>query len=363
MWPFKNKSANLPILPVETRSGGSGYTSAVMDARASFIMGQSGFAELTATAQSCISLWEGAFAMADVTGTDMLDRRTMALLARALALRGEFVGLITDLGVLPCSDWSLSTRDGIPRAYRVAVAETGGGIAQTVLAAEVLHVRIGSDPVAPWSGSAPLRRAALTASLLDALETALAEVYANAPLGSQVLPFPEATEAEKDRLGKAFRGNRGRVILRESVMVSAAGGPAPAQDWSPNNLTPNLQGAMIGESLTAARGAICAAFGVLPALWTEAAQGPLVREAQRQLAAWTLQPVAELLAEECRAKLGQDVSVDILRPLQAHDTAGRARALQTLVETMGRAKELGLSSDEMGAAIKAVNFAGGDDLA
>ena len=362
MWPFNRvKGANLHVS--ETRSSGSGYTSAVMDARASYIMGQSGLAELTATAQSCISLWEGAFAMADVEGTDVLDRRTMALVARALALRGEFVGLITDIGVLPASDWSLATRDGIPRAYRLTIAEAGGGIAQTALAAEVLHVRIGSDPVAPWSGSAPLVRSSLTAGLLDALETALSEVYGNAPLGSQIVPFPEATEAEKDRLGKAFRGNRGRVILRESVAVSAAGGPAPSQDWSPNNLTPNLAQAMTGESLTAARGAICAAFGVLPSLWTEAAQGPQTREAQRQLAAWTLQPMAELLAEECTFKLGLEVSIDMLRPLQAHDTAGRARALQTLVETMGRAKELGLSPDELGAAIKAVNFAGGDDLA
>ena len=356
MWPFKKSTT-------ETRSSGSGYTSAVMDARASYIMGGSGLAELTATVQSCISLWEGAFAMADVDGTDLLDRRTMAIVARALALRGEFVGLITDLGVVPCSDWSLSTRDGIPRAYRVTVAEAGGGTSQTALAAEVLHVRIGSDPVAPWSGSAPLVRSSLTAGLLNALETALAEIYGNAPLGSQIVPFPEATEAEKDRLGKAFRGNRGRVILRESVTVSAAGGPAPAQDWAPNSLTPNLAQAMTAESLTAARGAICAAFGVLPSLWTEAAQGPLVREAQRQLAGWTLQPMAELVAEECTAKLGSTVLIDVIRPLQAHDASGRARALQTIVTTLQIAKDAGIPADQLAAAIKAVNFAGGDDLA
>jgi len=356
MWPFKSK-------PVETRSTGMGYTSDVMAARASYIAGASGLGDMTATVQSCVSLWEGAFSLADVEGTDLLDRRTMALCARSLALRGEFVGLITDMGVLPCADWTLATRDGIPRAYRLSVSEAGGSTSQMALAAEVLHFRIGSDAVAPWTGTPPLKRSALTAGLLHALETALSEVYGNAPLGSQIVPFPEATEAEKDRLGKAFRGNRGRVILRESVTVSAAGGPAPSQDWAPNNLTPNLAQAMTAESLTAARGAICAAFGVLPSLWTEAAQGPLVREAQRQLAAWTLQPMAELMAEECTFKLGGKVSIDTIRPLQAHDASGRARALQTIVETMGRAKELGLTADEFGAAIKAVNFAGGDDLA
>ena len=361
MWPFsKAKNSNLPV---ETRSSGSGYTSAVMSARASYIAGAAGLGELTATAQSCISLWENAFALADVEGTDLLDRRTMALVARALALRGEFVGLISDGGVLPCTDWSISTRYGIPKAYRISVAEAGGSAAQTVLAAEVLHVRIGSDPVAPWTGSAPLRRASLTAGLLHALETALSEVYDNAPLGSQIVPYPEAAADEMERLGRAFRGTRGRVILRESVTVSAAGGPAPMQDWQPNELTPDLSRAMTGESLTAARGAICAAFGVLPSLWAEAAQGPLVREGQRHLAGWTLQPMAELLAEECRAKLGGDVTVDMIRPLQAHDTSGRARALQMLVETMGRAKELGLSPEEFSAAATAVNFGGGDSLA
>ena len=361
MWPFKrNQSANLHF---ETRSTGMGYTADIMVARASYLAGTTGLGDLTATAQSCISLWEGAFAMADVEGTDLLPRRVMALVARSLALRGEFVGLITDMGVLPCADWAVATRDGIPTAYRVTVSEAGGGSAQTVLAAEVLHFRIGSDAVAPWTGTPPLKRSALTAGLLHALETALSEVYGNAPIGSQIVPFPEATEAEKDRLGKAFRGNRGRVILRESVAVSAAGGPAPTQDWNPNNLTPDLSRAMTGESLTAARGAICAAFGVLPSLWAEAAQGPLVREAQRHLAGWTLQPIAELIAEECEEKLGGEVTIDMIRPLQAHDASGRARALQTLVETMGRVKELGLSPDDFAAAVKAVDFAGGDDLA
>jgi hypothetical protein len=35
-----------------------------------------------------------------------------------------------------------------------------------------------------------LRRARLTAGLLQTLESALSEVYTNAPLGSSVIPFP-----------------------------------------------------------------------------------------------------------------------------------------------------------------------------
>lgn len=348
---------------VETRSSGSGYTSLIMASRASYIAGSSGLAELTATAQACVSLWEGAFALADVRGTDLLDRRSMALLARSAALRGEAVMLITDAGLVPCADWELSTRNGIPRAYRLSVSEAGGNRTETALAAEVLHLRIGSDMVTPWTGTAPLKRAKLTARLLQAVETALSEVFDNAPLGSQIVPYVEVSETEKEKLGRAFRGTRGKVVLRESVTVSAAGGPAPMQDWKPNDLTPDLSRAMTAQTLDAARDAICGGFGVLPGLFNAATTGPMVREAQRHLAGWTLQPMAMLLAEEASAKLGAEVMIDVMRPAQAFDVGGRARALGAVIEALGRAKELKLSPEETNAALTLVNWGDGDQAA
>ncbi len=106
-----------------------------------------------------------------------------------------------------------------------------------------------------------------------------------------------------------------------------------------------------------------AAYGVLPALFNRAATGPVVREAQRHLAGWVLQPLAEILAFEASTKLGAPVMIDVGRPLQAFDAGGRARALSTLIDAMGRAKELGLSPEEIGAAFKSVNWGGGDTLA
>ncbi len=55
--------------------------------------------------------------MAGVTGTDLLDRRTLALIGRSLALRGEAVFKITESGLVPASDWDTATRDGRPVAY------------------------------------------------------------------------------------------------------------------------------------------------------------------------------------------------------------------------------------------------------
>ncbi|MGO4835843.1 hypothetical protein AB4144_26745, partial [Rhizobiaceae sp. 2RAB30] len=278
---FKRQTANLPV---ETRSSASGFTAEIMSARESYISGRRGVAELTATAQGCISLWEGAFALADVTGTDLLDRRSLALTARSVALRGEALFLIRDTGLVPCSDWDLSTKDGVPRAYRLSISEAGGGTTQTALAGEVLHLRIGADPVAPWLGTAPLRRASLTAGMLQAIESALAEVFEQAPLGSQVVPMPENPDVDNTTLGRSFRGQRGRVLLRESVTVSAAGGPAPAADWRPASLSPDLEKSMTAETLSAARESVLTAFGVLPGLFNAATTGPMVREAQRHLA-------------------------------------------------------------------------------
>ena len=353
MWPFTRKAAQ----GIETRAVGTGYTAEIMAAREAYISGRSGIGELTATVQGCVSLWEGGLALADVSGTDMLDRASLALTARALALRGEVVFLIGDDRLVPCSDWDLRTVDGRPRAYRLSVAEAGGGRSQTALAAEVLHVRIGVDPGAPWTGTAPLRRAALTAGLLQAVETALAEVYQDAPIGSAVLPFPEAPDVDLEALGRGFRGRRGRILMRESTAVAAAGGPAPVQDWKAQSVTPDLAPAMPKETLAAARDAIALAYGVLPAWLNPASAGVAIRECQRQTAQWTLAPIAALIAEEATAKLGGPVTLDVMRPLQAFDAGGRARAMSQVVRALADAKAAGVDPAQ---AMALVDWGDGD---
>lgn len=256
----------------ETRSSG-GYTAQIIAGRQAYIAGVGGIGELTATVQACVSLWEGALSLAAVEGAPMLSRHMMALTARALALRGEAVFLIDGDRLMPASDWEVTTRGGVPRGYRLTLPETGGATTTTALAGEVLHFRVAPDPGQPWTGQAPLRRASLTAGLLQQVETALAEVYRNAPIGSLVVPFPETPDVDMAELGRGFRGRRGQVMLRESVAVTAAGGPAPSADWRPQDVTPDLQGMVPMQTLTAARGAIMAAFDVLPALFSARGSG------------------------------------------------------------------------------------------
>lgn len=326
----------------ETRSSGAGYTAQVMEARAAYISGGDGTAELTATVQSCVSLWESGLSVADVSGTDMLTKRTLALAARALALRGEALFLVEETGLVPCSDWDLTTRFTKPTAYRVSIPDTGGGTTRTALAGEVLHFRTGAEVNMPYVGQPPLRRSGLTAGLLQNVEAALSEVYRDAPIGSSVVPFPESPQTDLTSIARGFRGYRGKVQVRESVNVTAAGGPTPQTDWKPQSVSPDIEKVMPKETLDAARGAICMAFGVLPAMFSPATTGPLVREAQRHLAQWALQPMAEGLAEECSEKLGSTVKLDVMRPLQAFDAGGRARAAAGIVQTLALAKEAGV---------------------
>jgi hypothetical protein len=189
---------------------------------------------------------------------------------------------------------------------------------------------------------------------LHAIESALSETYENAPLGSLIVPMPELPDTDATSLGRSFRGQRGRVLLRESVNVSAAGGPVPNADWKPADVTPDLQRALPLDALAAARGAICGAFGVLPALFVDGAQGPAIRECQRHLAQWVLQPIATLLAEEATAKLGGPVKIDVLRPTQSWDAGGRARAMAGIVEALAKAKESGISAADINDAWKQV---------
>lgn len=341
---------------LEERSSGSGYTAQVMLARENYIAGASGLGELTATVQGCLSLWEGGLMQADVVGTDILKSHSLALAGRSLGLRGEAVFLIRGDEVIPCVDWDLTTRNGKPTAYRLSIPEAGGNRSETALAGEVLHFRIGADPATPYYGTAPLRRAQLTAGLLHVLETALGEVYEHAPIGSQVLPFPETPDTTLEALSRGFRGKRGRVMLRESVNVSAAGGPTPQVDWRPADTTPDLSKAMTKEHLEGARNSICNAFGVLPGILSPATTGPMVREAQRHLAQWQLQPIARMIGEECSEKLGAEVSLDVMRPLQAFDAGGRARALSAVVQTMALSKDAGLDGADLQKALALVDW-------
>ena len=339
----------------ETRSSGTGYTAQIIAARSAFLTGSAGLGELTAAVQSCVTLWEGGLALADVKGTDLLTRRSLAMTARSLALRGEALFLIRDR-LIPAVDWDVTTRDGVPRSYRLQIPEVGGPRSEIALAGEVLHFRIGSDAVTPWAGTAPLRRATLSAQLLAEIETALRDVFRDAPLGSQIVPMPEGSADDMEALRQGFRGKRGAALVVEGVAQATAAGMNPNIGKSPDQLSPDLSRTLAGELLRDAKGAVFSVFGVLPGLQNAATTGPLVREAQRHLAQLILQPIAGLMAEEATEKFGQAVNIDVVRPMQAFDHGGKARALATMLQALAQAKEAGIEGATLQDALTFIDW-------
>lgn len=340
----------------ETRSiSGSGYTSALMAAREGWLAGASGLGELTAAVQASVSLWESGLSLADVRGTDLLSRRLLALSARSLALRGEAVFLIRDQ-LIPATDWDISTRNGQPRAYRLGIPEIGGGRRETVLAGEVLHFRIGSDTATPWAGSSPLARAKLSAQLLHAVETAMRDVFTDAPIGSQIVPVPEGSSDDMDAMRRSFRGKRGAALVIEGTAQATAAGMNPHLGRSPDQLSPDLSRTLADKLMADAKDAIFSVYGILPGLHNRAATGPMVREAQRHLAQLALQPVANLMAEEVSDKLGSKVTLDCVRPMQAFDHGGKARAFGAMLQAFAAAKEAGLDGATLQDAMTFIDW-------
>jgi hypothetical protein len=95
-----------------------------------------------------------------------------------------------------------------------------------------------------------------------------------------------------------------------------------------------------------------AIYGVLPALLNPNSTGPVIREGQRHLVQWQLQSIAQSIAAEASRKMGADVAIDTLQPLQAYDAGGRARALSGVVQGLAAAKQSGLSHEQVTAALR-----------
>jgi len=55
--------------------------------------------------------------------------------------------------------------------------------------------------------------------------------------------------------------------------------------------------------------------------------------------------LAAALAQEATEKLGAPVTIDCMRPLQAFDAGGRARAAAGIVQALATAKEAGVDPD------------------
>ena len=101
----------------------------------------------------------------------------LALVARGLASRGEFVAVLrvnelSGLRIVPASGWDLrGAADPHLWRYRCDLGGPSTTESTGYLAPDrVLHFRIGASPQEPWRGRSPLRRSRATADLAVGIE-------------------------------------------------------------------------------------------------------------------------------------------------------------------------------------------------
>ena len=153
-------------------------------------------------------------------------------------------------------------------------------------------------------------------------------------MGAMIVPLPklgpkQVTEV-KDFVHR-IRSRRGGFFSLESTQVMAGPAQSPHGDWDRKNISPDLRGMELPAHWEAVRNSIMGAFGIPPILFSAMAQSAALREAQRHAVLWTLAPIAKVASSELGLKLGDpDLKLDLVTPLQAADSAGRARAVGVL---------------------------------
>ena len=302
----------------------------------------------TGAVAACVALWCNAFGSAAVTGA-RLDRSHLRWLAAELASRGRGSLLIIADGYAPARviDATLDPATGAALTY--TVQRPGAVATQVRQAREVVHVVLRPSIDLPWSGPSPLKAAGLSSSILSAAENALSDVMRSGAIGMNLVTSLDHDDARKEGIAAQLQSqvSRGGFAVVPSASGDTTAGRLPPQsDWAIRNLTPDVTRAEIVAARAAAQEAVCSAFGVPPCLVVAATTGPAIREAQRHLAAWTLQPIADLIADALTsAELGREVKIDLMRPLQAYDTERRARGAKILIEALAAAKEAGIDPD------------------
>ena len=177
MWPF-NK--------IEQRAEGD-YTEQAVNAAEVEAAGGTLDAGTLAVAEACAGLWERSLASATVEPMNgrlaALDPPFLALVARSLALHGNFVSLLEldgqTIRLLPSATFDVHG-DARSQWYRLDVV--GPDTTQTVRASSdsVFHIGINAEPRQWWRGVSPLRRAKSTATLAAKIEASLgreADIY------------------------------------------------------------------------------------------------------------------------------------------------------------------------------------------
>ena len=343
LWPFGRTEKRA------AQGGGSqhgaGFTDAIVRALLTQAAGgATADPSATAALEAAAGSYARAFAVAEVTpatpATRALTPELLALMARDLIRRGEFVHVIEvdreGVRLTPAGSWDVRGRfDPVTWRYRCDLFGPSGNVTRNLPGAAVAHGRYSVDPARPWWGVSPLGWARLTGKLHANLEDAIAD-EASGTRG-HVLPVPQGPDTGDDTdpladLRADIASLRGKTVLAETTSAGWGEGQmaAPAADWRPVRLGFNAPASMATLRTDSAQ-AVLAACGCSADLFA-AGDAAGQRESWRRFLHGSVQPLADLVAAELAVKLeapGLRLTFD---RLFASDLSGRARAFGSLVQ-------------------------------
>ena len=337
-WPFKTE-----------QRAEDDYTEQAINVAEVEALGGTLDAGTLAVAESCAGLWERSLASATVKPMNgrlaALDPPFLALVARSLALHGNFVALIDLDGVavrlLPSATFDVHG-DARSQWYRLDVV--GPDTTQTARAGAeaVFHISINAEPRTWWRGIPPLKRSKSTASLAAKIEASLsreADIFAMRFAG--ISRNKENSFDAWKRTVETIRRKKGGVVFTGGNLGQSDGGRVP----DPAKMGPAPDDTFADALRSAVGRDICSAFGVPVALFAERGDGAGQREAWRRFWLGTVQPLALLVEAECRAKLDPS-AVITLDALRAADEDGRSRAVARRAAAFKTLRDAGIDTTE-----------------
>ena len=291
-----------------------------------------------AAVETAAGLWGRALSTAKVPAGVPAGPRLLNEMGRDLAIKGEAVYLLdvdfdgrlrlrrarsTDVwGDDEPSTWHYRLTLQGPRTTRTVVAPAG----------RVVHVRYATEAHSPQRGIPPIQYAHLTGKLIRNLETAIGDEAGGTVANLIALP---AGHSNPTKLAARISEAKGKTLLPETT----AGGwdmgkdAAPRKDFVPARLGANPPAALVALRQHV-ESSILGCFGIAAPLGPEGrTDGTAAREAARRLWSLTVQPLADLIAEELSRVLERPVRLDHSQPAGTADIAARARAVHVLVES------------------------------
>ena len=337
MWPF-NKT--------EHRAEGD-YTEQAINVAEVEALGGTLDAGTLGVAEACMGLWERSLASATVEPMGgrlaALDPPFLALVARSLALHGNFTALIELDGLtvrlLPSATFDVHG-DARSQWYRLDVV--GPDTTQTARAGAeaVFHVSINAESRQWWRGVSPLKRSKSTASLAAKIEGSLsreADIYVTRFAGVD----RRGTFENWKKTVETIRRRKGGITFTGGILGQGESGRVP----DPAKMGPAPDDTFADALRSAVGRDICAAFGVPVSLFAERGDGAGQREAWRRFWLGTVQPLALLVQAECKAKLDPSCIVT-LDALRAADEDGRSRAVSRRASAFKTLRDAGIDTAE-----------------